>query len=83
MLLKSHLSSDRPENDDPVYFSYFLIDPRKGELVEPLYLFLIIAPIITGVQFPRMGFPLLGIDHINKNPKRTRYAVEKAIKIHN
>jgi hypothetical protein len=20
------------ENDDPVYFSYFLIDPKKGEL---------------------------------------------------
>lgn len=53
------------ENDDPVYFSYFLIDPKKG------------------IQFPHNGLPLLGIDHINKNPKRTRYTAEKAIKIHN
>ena len=34
-------------------------------------------------MFPKMGSPWLGIDHINKNPKRTRYNVERAIKIHN
>lgn len=36
-----------------------------------------------GIMFPRMGMPWLGLDHINKNPKRSRYALERAIKIHN
>lgn len=51
--------------NDHLYFSTFLIDPKKG------------------IQFPRMGMPLLGMDHINKNPKKTRYGSERAIKIHN
>ncbi len=39
--------------------------------------------LLAGVHFPRMGMPWLGLDHVNKNPKRTRYTLEKAIKIHN
>ena len=39
--------------------------------------------VLLGVWFPRMGMPLLGIDHINKAPKRTKYMVERSIKIHN
>jgi len=39
--------------------------------------------VCVGIRFPRMGIPLLGIDHINKAPKRTRHILEKAIKIHN
>jgi ubiquitin carboxyl-terminal hydrolase 7 len=36
-----------------------------------------------GITFPRMGTPWFGLEHVNKNPKRMRYTVEKAIKIHN
>ena len=39
--------------------------------------------LISGITFPRMGTPWLGLEHVNKNPKRMRYTVEKAIKIHN
>ena len=34
-------------------------------------------------HFPQLGFPCFGLDHINRNPKRSRSIFEKAIKIHN
>ena len=34
-------------------------------------------------HFPQLGFPCFGLDHINRNPKRSRSVFEKAIKIHN
>ncbi len=78
---------------DALNFSQFLLDPSKGKFDErnlrklaSLFfevLFYNSSVYFIGIQFPRMGIPLLGIDHINKAPKRTRYVLEKAIKIHN
>ncbi|XP_065899371.1 ubiquitin carboxyl-terminal hydrolase 7-like isoform X1 [Dysidea avara] len=34
-------------------------------------------------SFPQLGFPFFGLDHVNRNPKRSRSIFEKAIKIHN
>lgn len=50
---------------------------------DPLYLSMFFINHSKGIHFPRFGMPWLGLDHINKNPKRTRYTLEKAIKIHN
>eukprot|EP00731_Ephydatia_muelleri_P029201 Em0020g845a len=50
---------------------------------DPLHLAHFLINPSRGIHFPRLGMPWLGLDHINKNPKRTRYMLEKAIKIHN
>jgi len=50
---------------------------------DPLHLSQFLIKPSKGIHFPRLGMPWLGLDHINKNPKRTRYTMERAIKIHN
>jgi ubiquitin carboxyl-terminal hydrolase 7 len=58
--------------------------PNLSEENDPkLYLSYFHITPSQGITFPKMGLPWLGLDHLNKNPKRTRYNFEKAIKIHN
>jgi len=44
---------------------------------------LLIRILLGPSSFPQLGFPFFGLDHVNRNPKRSRSIFEKAIKIHN
>lgn len=73
------------EKDDRLFIKYFYGD--KGMYVIPLNNkrrenLLSLIPVGTS-HFPQLGFPCFGLDHINRNPKRSRSIFEKAIKIHN